>query len=1008
MGRPVAGSRQWKQSRCVNRLLFLEVCTLLSAAALGLLIMLSLLAAAPLGVPMEWMTTQPGAEWLKPTSHNKSHRSHTGHAALTPPAAAGSASSDAVSAGAAARTNPGCSCTSDDVMPSSTCSLRGTPHFKTFGGVNYDFVARGVHRLVKTTTSCGCDLEVQTFMMSTPKHATATFNVGVAMKVGATTFTIKSNLQLIVNATSYNIYDVGKHGKMIGGSLVQMDSHVNEGKTSTGYKIGIPGGGELHAYSWKTPHDGFPHDSLLSVWVSLPHEAASTSSGLCSSTAASSCVKETPLPNHGCGDSVCLPVFTDDSIFPSKELRQLESYLGGGGPVATRVSKVECKASELELGSFCREGESCAKLPKCSNEPDKIALNGVPIDSDSARPLMTSRQGLEGMCFEKQGSGKFQVLKLTNCTSADSQLLYFESMPPPSRIKIKSDPSLCLAWKAWSLKLFNCESIPSDYGSMFVFDSDDPSSKPTLMQPGVPLSSGTARRIVAADQKDTFESSWCVDTNSDDSGFLYMGKCAPAATGHQSKSSSSASFYFHSQKTSCRHDCSDPELDNMWYANIEHTTTSAVMKRDQCAGWCRRQSVEDCEIRSALLLPNVKLHCAFNATEMHKDGTADGHCSTVLGRDVQRVSAPYGLFASEAECDISPYAVEACTPTIDSVKLCDNSPINNWVNDTEFLASLNTTAARREEAAAACSSVVAKEECMYDFCNAGHSHGAAALAAMNDALNSKVIEHLRPPEQQQQPSQQQQQLPPPPQQSQNWLRAAEAAAVVPVLVQQEQPPPPAQEQVASQEQMMHQQEWEQQQQARQKQAAQQLDQQLDSQVQSPAQQPEQEQLLEQLQLGQHLQPEPQNETQTPQNDTVTRSQPPPEGWDEASASSAYSKESSVQRQAPLVGAEPQLLFEEHATNATVPAAPAAPAATAAPAKDLITSSNEWKSRRLAVLREQIRTSQGDASPATTTTDATARLAEKELFAPAPQRVAAVSSANQRKHHAKKARHQSQK
>lgn len=951
--------------------------------------MLSLLTAAPFGVPMEWMTTQPGAEWLKPKPHNKARSTQTSRLALTAvtegtrvrrdvASGAGAASSDAVSAEAAARTNPGCSCTSDDVMPSSTCSLRGTPHFKTFGGVNYNFVARGVHQLVKTKTSCGCDLEVQTFMMSTPKHATATFNVGVAMKVGATTFTIKSNLELVVNATSYNMYDIGKHGKMIGGSLVQKDSHVSEGKSSMGYRIGIPGGGELHAYSWKTPHDGFPNNALLSVWVSLPHEAASTSSGLCGSTAASSCVKETPLPNHMCGDSVCLPVFTDDSIFPSKQLRQLESYLGlhphlgGDGPLTTRVSKAECMASGVELGSFCREGEPCAKLPKCSNDPDKIALNGVPVDSDSARPLMTSRQGLDGTCFEKQGSGNFQVLKLTNCTSADSQMLYFESMPPPSRIKVKSDSSLCLAWKAWSLKLFNCESIPSDYGSMFLFDSDDLSSKPTLMRPGVPLSAAAARRIVAADQKETFESRWCVDMHGDDSGFLYMGKCTPAASSHQSKSSS-ANFFFQSQKTPCRSDCFDPELDSMWYANIEHTTTSAVQKRDQCAGWCRRQSAENCDIRSALLLPNVKLHCAFNATEMHSDGTADGHCITVMGRDVQRVSAPYGLFASEAECDITPHAVDACTPTIDNLKLCDNSPIVHWVNDTEYLASLNTTAVRHKEAAAACSSVGAKEECMYDFCNAGHSHGAAALAVMNDALTSKVIEHLRPPEQQQQPQ--------------------ESGS----LVQQEQqkkPPPPAQQQVASQQQVMQQQESQLQQQVAQQQVAQELDSQMNSQPRAemqppdwmPPDEPQNATLSEQngtvsenVTLPEQTSPNATVSEQTSPNVTVV--EPPSQGWNEASAASVYSKESSVQRQAPLVdpvwGAEPQQLFQGNATMASTPAASL---------KGLIASSNDWKSRRLALLRDKVRAGRGDTTPPTSITNApiifeeAARLSEGRLAA----------------------------
>lgn len=63
-----------------------------------------------------------------------------------------------------------CSCYGAPSPASSKCSSAGDPHYRTFGGAKYDFMARGVYQLVRARTSCGCFVEVQVFMASSKQH----------------------------------------------------------------------------------------------------------------------------------------------------------------------------------------------------------------------------------------------------------------------------------------------------------------------------------------------------------------------------------------------------------------------------------------------------------------------------------------------------------------------------------------------------------------------------------------------------------------------------------------------------------------------------------------------------------------------------------------------------------------------------------------------------------------------------------------------------------------------
>ena len=161
-----------------------------------------------------------------------------------------------------------CNCSGVADKPSDTiCHARGDPHYLTFDGEIYNFMAPGVYQLAHSTTSCGCEVEVQAFMMAILPHPVASFNVAIAMKVGEALFVIKSNLEMMATApdgvpVTMLPAEVPAAGVKIGSAHVHVVCTMYKSKPVSGYKISIPGGGYLLTYAWQSPWDGLPNGHL--------------------------------------------------------------------------------------------------------------------------------------------------------------------------------------------------------------------------------------------------------------------------------------------------------------------------------------------------------------------------------------------------------------------------------------------------------------------------------------------------------------------------------------------------------------------------------------------------------------------------------------------------------------------------------------------------------------------------------------------------------------------------
>lgn len=210
-------------------------------------------------------------------------------------------------------------------------------------------------------------------------------------------------------------------------------------KRRDGWEISLPGGGALRVYSYPKP-EGVPGGAILSVWVFLP-ENLEGAKGLCKNP----CTQEAPLPNEQCGDSEgsvtprlgptqptdssrprprphprtcdaprprltrrarpppmavdsCLPVFTEDSIFPPGELTRLEAL--AEMPISTRASKEACGVT-TDPNTVCRAPGDCeditnyaAPFPPPPPEGEE-ACSGFPTALSDALAAATTRCAID-------------------------------------------------------------------------------------------------------------------------------------------------------------------------------------------------------------------------------------------------------------------------------------------------------------------------------------------------------------------------------------------------------------------------------------------------------------------------------------------------------------------------------------------------------------------------------------------------------------------------------------
>ena len=298
-----------------------------------------------------------------------------------------------------------CRCREDVPVPfnagaGATCSIIGDPHVTTFDEQTYDFMGEGTYQLFKATTSCGCDVEVQTFhesstqLIGIPPLFSASAVTAVSMSAGNATLWINANLHLrVVGETSLMPDDAGEEGVVYAGVLCRKKTATKGPHTVNGWALSIPGGGELLVYSF--PKTSTSSGAVLATWVSLPAELAASATGLCAQT----CTKLRPRPEVAtpttgkhpsgglCGDDVCLPVFTEHAIFPVDALTDLELAMAGAS--STRTSFTDCVGKDSS--THCYGNGTCApvskRVSKCAaallDSPSAAASGGYWWEEDT-------------------------------------------------------------------------------------------------------------------------------------------------------------------------------------------------------------------------------------------------------------------------------------------------------------------------------------------------------------------------------------------------------------------------------------------------------------------------------------------------------------------------------------------------------------------------------------------------------------------------------------------------
>ena len=600
------------------------------------------------------------------------------------------------------------------------CHARGDPHYLTFDGVDYNFMAPGVYQLVHSTTECGCDLEVQAFMMSILPHPVASFNVAVAMKVGEALFVIKSNLEMMVVApdgvpTTLLPVDVPAAGVKVGSSLVSKVSTLYKGKTVDGYKISIPGGGYLLAYAWLSPWDGLPNGHLLSVWISLPHAAAAAAQGLC----AQKCTGTPPLPNYGCGDfpgPACLPVYTDQSIFPTPVLYELEVTAAFTLGSSTRSVMGDCAGQPAD--TYCVNG-TCAAVPVCEAGSDKAVSDeplvdkaSLPFSNLTALSFHTGHQGYPNHCGEIGESGKLHMNVCGGLLIDDG--VFFESFPPPARLQMKrakGDPGLCFSYHGYAATWIECEDPPDNWGQLWYFEKED-GTMPNATHPGIPLKWPGARLRTASPGSEEK----CLDLHVDD-GYMYLGPCEPARP--------KKLFYLDGSKMTvpgdpCSLGCTSPSVAGSWYEGHELSVWSAADTSEQsdCGTWCSTQLNESCAVKAALMLPEAQARCGFMATSL---GSSLGTCGIFVGHGMEVVAGKaMTFFATPTACEVDKMAIKPCEPT--PATACEVEGIDIAV------------------ARALCANHTAGAECIYDYCASGGDADMVECSGFNDYIETTLTD----------------------------------------------------------------------------------------------------------------------------------------------------------------------------------------------------------------------------------------------------------------------------
>lgn len=259
---------------------------------------------------------------------------------------------------AVANAATGCDCSStfSPTKPVLTCTASGDPHYTTFVDEHYNFMGKGIYRHASLTTDCGCEVEVQTFLGGCGSGgylcAPGASAIGaMAMRLGSElTFTTDADGKLTVSGDGYAASHelsgspgvVGEYG----GATVEREARITgKGETAgagslSGWRISIPGGGSLLAYS--QPTHSFPTGGTMSVWLSVPHADLDSEADFCTRP----CGGTPPIPYPAICTTTdmdrCLPIFSADVLFDASLVAELEATFSLLSGSASRQSGVPC------------------------------------------------------------------------------------------------------------------------------------------------------------------------------------------------------------------------------------------------------------------------------------------------------------------------------------------------------------------------------------------------------------------------------------------------------------------------------------------------------------------------------------------------------------------------------------------------------------------------------------------------------------------------------------------
>ena len=277
-------------------------------------------------------------------------------------------------------------------------------------------MGKGIYRHASLTTECGCEVEVQTFLGGCGAGgylcAPGASAIGaMAMRLGSElTFTTGADGKLTVSGDGYTAsHELSGSPEVVGeygGATVEREAGITgKGETAgagslSGWRISIPGGGSLLAYS--QPTHSFPTGGTMSVWLSVPHADLDSKADFCTQP----CGGTPPIPYPAICTTTdmdrCLPIFSADVLFDASLVAELEATFSLLSGSASRQSGVPCDtvpgcSAALTADDRVQRGCSPNTCRQLSFAP-QYQRTGGPIEAYFGTDASSSPGGCHDQC----------------------------------------------------------------------------------------------------------------------------------------------------------------------------------------------------------------------------------------------------------------------------------------------------------------------------------------------------------------------------------------------------------------------------------------------------------------------------------------------------------------------------------------------------------------------------------------------------------------------------------